>query len=92
MDINTLGIASVASITVICYLVGILCKSIASVKDETIPVACGIVGMAIGILWYAMGWPEYPAGDPVTAAAVGILSGLAATGVNQVYKQINKGE
>lgn len=92
MDINTLGIASVASITVICYLVGLLCKTINGVKNETIPVVCGIVGMAIGILWYAMGWADYPASDPVTAAAVGILSGLAATGINQVYKQLNKGE
>lgn len=92
MDINTLGIASVASITVICYLVGLLCKSVNGVKDKVIPVVCGIMGMAIGILWYATGWADYPASDPVTAAAVGIISGLASTGINQVYKQIRKGE
>lgn len=31
---------------------------------------------------------DFPATDPVTAVAVGIASGLAATGVNQVIKQL----
>ena len=35
------GIASVAAITVIAYLVGIGCKAAGSVKDELIPVICG---------------------------------------------------
>ena len=34
--------------------------------------------------------PEFPASDYLTAAAVGIVSGLAATGINQVYKQLTK--
>ena len=38
------GIASVAAITVIAYLVGIGCKAAGSVKDELIPVICGCVG------------------------------------------------
>ena len=33
--------------------------------------------------------PQYPTGDVINAAAVGIVSGLAATGANQVYKQLN---
>lgn len=32
---------------------------------------------------------DFPAQDPLTALAVGIVSGLAATGFNQVYKQLN---
>ena len=43
----------------------------------------GAVGM--GII------PDFPASDYITAVAVGMFNGLAATGVNQVYKQsINK--
>jgi len=34
--------------------------------------------------------PESPASDSLPAAAVGIVSGLAATGINQVYKQLTK--
>ena len=36
--------------------------------------------------------PDYPAGDPITAAAVGVVSGLAATGANQIYKQLSGGK
>ena len=34
--------------------------------------------------------PDFPASDYITAVAVGAVSGLAATGVNQMYKQMNK--
>jgi hypothetical protein len=35
--------------------------------------------------------PEFPAKDYLTAAAVGIVSGLAATGAHQIYKQLTAG-
>ena len=83
------GIASVAAITVIAYLVGIGCKAAGSVKDELIPVICGCIGAVLGIAGlYLM--PDFPATDVINALAVGIVSGLAATGVNQIYKQLTK--
>ena len=49
-------------------------------------------GMALlGVLGLFM-MPDFPATDYITALAVGIVSGLAATGINQVYKQLSKGE
>ena len=83
------GITSVAAITVIAYLIGNACKAGTVVKDELIPVICGISGAVLGIvgLYYM---PDFPASDPITAVAVGIVSGLAATGVNQAYKQLSK--
>ena len=80
------GIASVAAITVIAYLVGAGCKASAKIFDSWIPVICGIVGAVLGIAGlYVM--PDFPASDIVTALAVGIVSGFAATGINQIYKQ-----
>ena len=73
----------------IAYLVGIGCKAAGSVKDELIPVICGCVGAVLGIAGlYLM--PDFPATDVINALAVGIVSGLAATGVNQIYKQLTK--
>lgn len=94
MDLTSFGVASVAAITVICYLVGLVVKATPWNNDKYIPIACGVAGAAIGALWFFMGWADYPAADPVTAVAVGIVSGLAATGINQVFKQIysHKGE
>ncbi|WP_366776160.1 phage holin family protein [uncultured Gemmiger sp.] len=34
--------------------------------------------------------PDFPATDPLTAVAVGIVSGLAATGINQAVKQLKQ--
>lgn len=85
------GIASVAAVTVICYLIGMFCKSNSHVKDELIPAIVGLCGGLIGIVAYFTRMPEFNGMHILTAIAVGIVSGLAATGVNQVYKQFQKG-
>ena len=74
----------------LCYLAGLGLKLAPWANDKMIPVVCGLAGAVLGLLWYFMGWGEYPASDPITAAAVGVVSGLAATGINQVYKQLTK--
>ena len=79
------GIASVAAITVICYLIGQVVKA-SGVDNKWIPIACGMAGIAC----MALAVPDFPAADPVTALAVGIVSGFAATGVNQAAKQLSK--
>lgn len=84
------GIASVAAITVICYLVGLVVKATPYNNDKYIPIACGLVGGVLGAVGLYLGLPDFPAGDPLTAVAVGIVSGLAATGINQAAKQILK--
>ena len=86
MDISSLGITGVAAITVICLLIGQAVKA-TRLDNKWIPIICGVCGMALGIAaMYIM--PEFPATDYITAAAVGIVSGLAATGIDQAAKQI----
>lgn len=84
------GIASVAAITVICYLVGLIVKAVPGVEDKYIPIACGLAGGVLGVAGLYLALPDFPAKDPLTALAVGIVSGLAATGVNQAVKQLGK--
>ena len=56
-----------------------------------IPILCGLLGGLLGLVsFYLLPIPDYPAGDPITAAAVGIVSGLAATGLHQAAKQLSK--
>jgi len=87
MDITQMG--TVLAIVVIAYLVGLACKAINGVKDEIIPVIVGITGGILGVVgMYAM--PNFPANDILNAIAIGIVSGLASTGVNQIYKQAKK--
>ena len=81
------GIASVTGITVICYLAAQAVKA-TSLDNKWLPVICGVLGGALGIVGlYCI--PDYPAQDIITAIAVGIISGLAATGANQIYKQLS---
>ena len=82
------GIASVATITVIAYLIGQAVKA-TSLDNKWIPIICGAVGGALGAVAMRV-MPDFPATDYITAVAVGIVSGLAATGVNQIGKQLNK--
>lgn len=89
VEIANVGIASVAAITVICYLVGLIVKA-SGLNDKYIPICCGVAGAALGVAGLYLGLPDFPAGDPLTALAVGIVSGLAATGANQVFKQLGK--
>lgn len=80
-----LGITAVAAITVICYLAAEIVK-VTSLDNKWIPVICGISGGILGIV--ALFWmPDFPVQDVLSAAAVGIVSGLAATGANQIFKQ-----
>ena len=87
---DNIGIASVAAITVICYLVGLIVKAVPNMADKYIPICCGVAGAALGVAGLYLGLPDFPANDPLTALAVGIVSGLAATGANQVFKQLGK--
>ena len=82
------GIAGVAAITVIAYLVGSAVKA-TSLDNRWIPSICGTVGGILGVLAMRI-MPDFPATDYITAVAVGIVSGLAATGVNQIGKQLGK--
>lgn len=81
-----LGICSVAAITVICYLVGEIVK-VSGLDNKFIPVIVGIFGGILGIVGMRV-MADFPAQDVLTAVAVGIVSGLAATGIDQMVKQL----
>lgn len=84
-----MGIGSVAAITVICLLIGQGIK-VTPMDNKWIPLLMGVAGAILGVVgWKVM--PEYPAQDILTAIAVGIVSGLGATGINQIYKQLQDG-
>lgn len=83
-----LGIVGVAGITVICYLVATAVKATA-LDNKWLPVICGLAGAALGVVgMYVI--PDFPAADVINAVSIGIVSGLAATGANQVFKQLKR--
>lgn len=82
-------VSTVVAIVVIAYLIGYGAKVVSHVKDEVIPVIVGVCGGILGVVgMYVI--PDFPAHDILNAIAIGIVSGLASTGANQVWKQSKK--
>ena len=82
------GLTSVAAITVICYLVGLVVKATPWCNARYIPICCGVTGGLLGLVALYLPLAGFPAEDPMTALAIGIVSGLAATGADQAKKQL----
>ena len=83
------GIATVVAITALVYII-CLCVKASVLDNKWIPVVAGVSGVILGILALYIGVPDFPATDPMTAAAVGGASGLAATGLHQAKKQLSE--
>lgn len=83
------GIVSVAAITVVCYLIAQAVKATA-LDNKWLPVICGALGGVLGVAGLHV-MPDFPAGDILTAVAVGIVSGLAASGAYDIVAGIVKG-
>ena len=88
------GIVSIPVIVVLCFLIGNAWKTSSKLDDKWIPCVCGASGLILGVLiWltdgiYHVEW--FGIADPWMAAAVGVVSGFAATGVHQAFKQHTK--
>lgn len=81
-----LGIVAIPVITIICFLVAEATK-LTALDNKWLPVICGVSGGILGVVAMHV-MPEFPAVDVLTAIAIGIVSGLGATGAHQVYKQL----
>lgn len=79
------GVASVIGITVICYLIGMIAKA-TTVDNKWIPVIVGVAGAILGVIGMKV-MSDFPATDIINAVAVGIVSGLASTGADQIVRQ-----
>ena len=84
-----LGITGIAAITIICYLIAEGIKA-TSLDNKWLPVICGCLGGALGVVAMNV-MPDFPGTDILTAIAIGIVSGFAATGVHQSVKQLREG-
>ncbi len=84
-------IISIPAIVIICYLIGAGLKAINNkTVEKFIPIICGFVGGIFGVVAFVTIPGFIPAENWIVAAAVGIVSGFSATGINQIYKQMTK--
>lgn len=64
MDIASFGVASVACITVICYLAATAVKQ-TPLANKWLPSICGALGGLLGVAAMYINVPDFPAADPV---------------------------
>lgn len=82
-------IIAIPALTVICFLIGEIVK-LTPLDTKWIPVICGFCGGVLGIVAMYTAPEIIPATNWIMALAVGIVSGFAATGVHQAFKQLNE--
>jgi len=85
MELNA---TQISAITAICALAALALHE-SRLNPKWIPVFCGTFGGVIGaVMLYVVA--DFPLNNIFSALEAGILSGLAAVGVHQVYKQAGK--
>lgn len=84
------NIPTVAAIVAICYCVGFALKKTEKFKDNYIPVVMIILGAVLGTVSFYIAPNLINAPDIISAIAIGFMSGMTATGINQLYKQIKE--
>lgn len=92
---NILQITGVPVITAIVFFAMQGYKYIVNGNEKWIrltPIFACILGVALGIVAFYAAKDILPADNVLTAILIGGASGLAATGTNQIYKQLSKGK
>ncbi len=84
---STFDFVPVAGISVICYLIGMGVK-ISPINDKYIPLIVGVCGGILGVVGMFTGMAEFGTEHVINAVAIGVVSGLGATGVDQMVKQL----
>lgn len=86
---STFDFVPVAGVAVICYLIGMGIK-ISPIDDKWIPLLVGVCGGILGVVGLLTGMAEFGSEHVINAIAIGIVSGLGATGLDQTFKQLKK--
>ena len=84
-------ILTVPAIIAVCFLIGEIAKKISKETiNRFVPEICGFSGAILGVVAFLTIPNFIPADNWLSALAVGIVSGFAATGIHQIYKQAKK--
>ena len=80
-----MDLIGIPAIVVISYMITETFKMF--INNKYLPIVAGISGGMLGVLSFVLQIDIMPATDIISALAIGIISGLAATGSNQIIKR-----
>lgn len=86
MDLS--AFPQIASITVICFVIGQALKTIDRLPTKYIPaiILCG--GLLLGLLGHLCGAPGLVDANVLDAMAIGAISGLGSSGIYSAYQNL----
>ena len=91
---NLIELVSVPAIAAIVYIFMAIYRSLtknkAGIWTNLIPLWAALLGAVLGIVAFYAAPAIIPAENVIVAIFIGIASGLSATGVNQILKQLTK--
>lgn len=87
-----LNFVAVPAIVIISWFIGYCVKALTTNPkiEKLIPIICGVSGIVLAVIIFFTIPGFIPADNWPTAIAIGIVSGLSATGTHQIYKQLTK--
>lgn len=83
---------SIPAIVLICWFIGMCINTLSTSELATklIPIICGVSGAVLAVVMFFIYPGIIPADDVFSVIAIGIVSGLSATGVHESIEQIKK--
>lgn len=88
---NLEKIELIASIVVMCYLIIEAFKIIFKKKHHKyIPIIAGVLGGVLSVIMFILYKETFSTKNIFEVISLGIISGLASTGTNQILKQLLK--
>lgn len=93
MTLDNNNLEELATIVVLCYLIAESYKLIFKKKHHKyIPIVVGLFGGMLSVLIFLIYKETFNTNNIFEVFAIGIISGLASTGTNQILKQILRKE
>lgn len=88
MDFTELGVTTVVSIVIICFVIGQIVKLTPWNNNQYISVVCLVSGGILGAVGHYIGIDVLATQDIMSAIATGAASGGTATALYEAYKGI----
>lgn len=90
-DINDFLLPELAFLIPVLYILGMVMKDVAIIKDRFIPLFLGLIGIAVSIAFELLTYGVSGL-TIITGFCQGIMYAGCSVYANQLYKQLSKGE
>ena len=81
------GLATLMWITILVYFITMYAYCNDIIPTDYLPIFAAFIGGIIGLCEYGFRIEDYPASDFLSAFCVGVIAGMSAVGLDQIFKR-----